>query len=86
MSAGRFHKTLPHDEYGEVDPGAFAELFRSDNTRGLRLGERVALQVLGEMAARVPEKGLRLAFTSFDRHVIEVDASGVRQDGARFEP
>ncbi|MEQ1871937.1 MAG: hypothetical protein ABL961_18110, partial [Vicinamibacterales bacterium] len=57
--------------------------WRSDNTRGLRLGERVAIELLAEMAAAVHESPLRLAFTSFDRHVIEITKDGPRRDGTR---
>ena len=65
--------------------------WRTDATRGLRLGERVAVELLVQVVADVVESPLRLAFASFDRHVIEIEKAGdssaeLRKNGARSGP
>jgi hypothetical protein len=49
--------------------------WRSDNTRSLRLGEQVAIEILRKRTTEYAEKGVSFTFRSFDRKRIRI-ASG----------
>ncbi|MHB9841923.1 vanadium-dependent haloperoxidase [Paraburkholderia terrae] len=50
--------------------------WRSDNTRSLRLGERVAIIILRRQMPTFPEKPLKLSFKNFDGNPVQIDQSG----------
>lgn len=50
--------------------------WRSDNTRSLRLGERVAIVILRRSMPTYPEGPLSLSFVNFDREMVTIDHSG----------
>jgi hypothetical protein len=51
--------------------------WRSDNTRSLRLGEQIAIEILRKRTTEYAEKGVSFTFRSFDRKRIRVAAGEV---------
>jgi hypothetical protein len=54
--------------------------WRSDNTRSLRLGEQIAIEILRKRVAEYAEKAVTFTFTSFDRKTVHITAGGVTID------
>ena len=50
--------------------------WRSDNTRSLRLGERVATIMLRRIMPTYAERPLTLSYTNFDNNLVTIDSSG----------
>jgi hypothetical protein len=51
--------------------------WRSDNTRSLRLGEQIAIEILRKRTTEYAEKGVSFTFRSFDRKRIRIAAGEV---------
>lgn len=61
--------------------------WRSDNSRSLRLGERIAAEILADMSAKVAERDeLRLEFLSFDRQHVIIQNGQISVGGGAFFP
>jgi len=52
--------------------------WRTDNTRSLRLGEQVAIEILRKRTTEYAEKGVSFTFRSFDRQLIRIAAGEVK--------
>jgi hypothetical protein len=52
--------------------------WRTDNTRSLRLGEQVAIEILRKRTTEYAEKGVSFTFRSFDRQLIRIAAGEVQ--------
>jgi len=52
--------------------------WRSDNTRSLRLGEEIAIEILRKRTAEYAEKAVSFTFTSFDRKTVRIVAGQVQ--------
>lgn len=53
--------------------------WRTDNTRSLRLGEQVAIEILRKRTTEYAEKGVSFTFRSFDRKWIRIAAGEVNE-------
>lgn len=51
--------------------------WRSDNTRSLRLGEQIAIEILRKRVAEYAEKAVSFTFISFDRKTVHITPDGV---------
>ena len=51
--------------------------WRSDNTRSLRLGEQIAIEILRKRTTEYAEKGVSFTLRSFDRKRIRIAAGEV---------
>ena len=47
-------------------------LWRSDNTRSLRLGEQVAIEILRKRTMEYAERPVSFTFRAFDRHTVHI--------------
>lgn len=53
--------------------------WRTDNTRSLRLGEQVAMEILRKRTTEYAEKGVSFTFRSFDRKLIRIAAGEIKE-------
>jgi hypothetical protein len=61
--------------------------WRSDNSRSLRLGERIAVEILADMSAKVAERNeLSLEFWSFDRQKVVIQGGQISVGGGASFP
>lgn len=52
--------------------------WRSDNTRSLRLGEQIAMEILRKRSAEYAERPVSFSFRSFDRQYVHITQGQVR--------
>lgn len=52
--------------------------WRSDNTRSLRLGESIAIEILRKRTLEYAERPVSFTFRAFDRHMVQISAGQVR--------
>jgi hypothetical protein len=54
--------------------------WRTDNTRSLRLGEEIAIEILRKRSMEYAERPLSFTFTSFERQRVQIARGLVRRD------
>ena len=54
--------------------------WRSDNTRSLRLGEQVAIEILRKRTMEYAERPVSFTFRAFDRHMVHITQGQVRNN------
>ena len=52
--------------------------WRSDNTRSLRIGEKIAIEILRKRTMEYAEKPVSFTFRSFDQHLVHITAGQVQ--------
>lgn len=52
--------------------------WRSDNTRSLRLGEQIAIEILRKRTMEYAERPVSFTFRAFDRHMVQISQGQVR--------
>ena len=60
--------------------------WRSDNTRGLRLGEQISAFILAKVTVELRERPLCFSFTSFNGKPTRIEDGEVLQGGATIDP
>lgn len=63
-----FTKTLPHDDYGEVDPAAYRALLRAQSTGRQRDFDAVPLDPGADRRLANPQGALRFVYAGLDGH------------------
>ena len=70
-----FHKTLPHNDFGEVDADAFRKLQRAMRVGSQRVFDNIPLSDIAERTLANPQGAFRFEMTGLDSHATRMPAA-----------